>query len=152
MSYVYFLEAECEGRPVKIGLSKDPVRKLSFFETSSPVPVRYVLVMPGGSSLLKTLHSRFASTQMHGHWFKMSPDIESYIEEQSHVSAAVAEKADRSGWPLLSVGSAAQLLGVSRDEIDRLCREGLLKPVYTSGGHRRFNQDALLDYRGITFT
>lgn len=42
---------------------------------------------------------------------------------------------------------AARRLGVSLFTMDNIVKKGLLKPFYTPGGHRRFTEDLLEEYK-----
>ncbi len=44
---------------------------------------------------------------------------------------------------LLSIGQATNYLNVSRASIDRWQGQGILRPFYTPGGHRRFRESDL---------
>jgi excisionase family DNA binding protein len=42
-------------------------------------------------------------------------------------------------WEKVGVADAAFYIGVSVRTIDRYCSDGVLRPSYTPGGHRRFS-------------
>ncbi len=50
---------------------------------------------------------------------------------------------------LLSISQATKLLNISRASIDRWQVKGLIAPLYTPGGHRRFKRSDLLDMLGL---
>src|SRR5579862_5544288 len=71
---------------------------------------------------------------------------------QCSVCAARSTVQTRSCWiesavmPQLTVGQAAELLGVSPDTVRRLADRGELKASRTQGGRRRFDGAALARY------
>jgi len=75
---VYFVASE-NGKRVKIGRSINPASRLKSLQSGSPSALRLVAVWPGGNSLERQLHERFATSRLHGEWFAMSAAIAMYI-------------------------------------------------------------------------
>lgn len=75
---IYFIEG---GGFVKIGFTRDFSRRLPHIKTSSPFPITVLLVVPAHTSDEKRLHKRFANARLHGEWFKLTPEIQAYIDE-----------------------------------------------------------------------
>jgi hypothetical protein len=86
--YVYVLRAP-DGTS-KIGIAGDPAQRLRDLQTGSPVVLKLVGVMPGGLSLERLLHRRFAAHRLHGEWF--SPAIQDDLDQLLAVL-------DLSRWP-----------------------------------------------------
>jgi len=61
-------------RPVKIGVSDDPEKRLSDLQTGSPVPLVLLWQVHGGQRLEAMLHERFATYRTHGEWFDFGDD------------------------------------------------------------------------------
>jgi hypothetical protein len=54
---------------IKIGSSRDPLKRLSALRAGSASSVDFVWLAEGGSALEMFLHERFAERRMHGEWF-----------------------------------------------------------------------------------
>jgi excisionase family DNA binding protein len=145
MAYIYFLEHPVPGGLIKIGRSKNPEKRVAYFQAHSPVPLSLLFFMEGDAKLESKLHRRFSEFRRHGDWFEPSGEILKFIEEQRE---ALLQNV---GEPLLSVGEAADFLDLRPQDVLRLCEHGELSPVYTKGGHRRFRQADLEATQGITF-
>lgn len=74
---VYFIAA---GGMIKIGISKDPERRIAELGRSSPLPLSILAIIPGGRNREKSLHERFAEHRKHGEWFTECQDILDYIK------------------------------------------------------------------------
>lgn len=48
---------------------------------------------------------------------------------------------------IISLDEASKLLGVCKETLRRLDRNGNLKPILTKGGHRRYDKDEIIQYR-----
>jgi hypothetical protein len=70
--FVYFIEAASE-RLYKIGQTGNARKRVSSIQTSSPVPLRLVLLIETDSrrTLEKRYHHRFAMDQVRGEWFEL---------------------------------------------------------------------------------
>lgn len=68
-SFVYVIRGRSK-TPIKIGVAKDPMRRLASLQTGNPHKLRLLLVLPGGESLERELHGRFAGARLPGgEWF-----------------------------------------------------------------------------------
>lgn len=65
---VYFVQAE-NGGPVKIGVAKDPARRMAELQAMSPYTLRILATVEGGFRREKELHAQFADWRLHGEWF-----------------------------------------------------------------------------------
>jgi hypothetical protein len=65
---VYFIEGP--GRAVKIGTARDLRKRVACLQTGSPVRLRVLATVSGGSKLEREYHRRFAEHALHGEWFK----------------------------------------------------------------------------------
>lgn len=77
-SFVYFMTA---GNKVKIGVSKNPRRRLDDLKTGSSrlVSIRYV--MPGDRQKERELHTLFAEYRVNGEWFLFTSAIKEWIAQ-----------------------------------------------------------------------
>lgn len=75
---VYFIQSE-RGGPVKIGMSKDPQKRLEQIQTNHPDRLRLLAVERGGKKEEAKLHERFGALRLKGEWFRPGPDLMRYI-------------------------------------------------------------------------
>ncbi|MEU4490070.1 GIY-YIG nuclease family protein [Streptomyces purpurascens] len=54
---------------IKIGSSRDPLKRLAALRTGSASSVDFVWLAEGGAALETFLHAQFAERRMHGEWF-----------------------------------------------------------------------------------
>lgn len=67
-SYVYFIQEE--GGLVKIGVAKDPDRRLKDLRAGNPRELVLLGTMRGGRDVEFELHNTFASYRERGEWFR----------------------------------------------------------------------------------
>lgn len=77
---IYFISENYRENPVKIGISGDPVRRLSEIQSFHPVNLQIAARAPGKRLHEKKLHQKFSELRMRGEWFRPSPDLTSIIE------------------------------------------------------------------------
>lgn len=84
MGHVYFIQAECREKVVKIGWTKNSVRdRLSHLRVGSPVPLKGIGVIPGTLGLEYEIQVRFHEACSHGEWYKPVPELLAYIRENA---------------------------------------------------------------------
>lgn len=71
---VYFIGAD-EG-PVKIGVTCNVEQRLQNLQTASPVRLRVLATIAGGSGLERGYHEAWSHYRLHGEWFERSKQIE----------------------------------------------------------------------------
>jgi len=77
---IYFIKSE--NNYVKIGYTKDnPKKRLSAIQGYCPLRLEILLVIPGGFSVEKNLHSKFEKYRIHGEWFNLPKSILREIEK-----------------------------------------------------------------------
>ncbi|MFI6512149.1 GIY-YIG nuclease family protein [Streptosporangium sp. NPDC050855] len=64
-----YLVGSDEVRPVKIGVSFNPDRRVEELQVGSPVALRILWRAPGGRDMERVLHACFRSYWKHGEWF-----------------------------------------------------------------------------------
>lgn len=79
---IYFMQARAGGL-IKIGLARDPKKRLSKVQAFCPVPLRMIGTMPGDVEAEKALHIRFDGLRRHGEWFIPDPSLIEFIERSS---------------------------------------------------------------------
>jgi hypothetical protein len=80
VSYVYFaLLGSGRGIKVKIGVARDPRRRLLGMRAAMPGEARIYYVTPGSNDLEKQLHALFSGDHIHGEWFVFSRSIKEWI-------------------------------------------------------------------------
>lgn len=81
LSYVYFIFAPDVDR-VKIGISKQPNRRLQALQRSSPVDLELLGIFPGTEDEESRLHSHFAKYLYRDEWFEVRGELLDWIEER----------------------------------------------------------------------
>lgn len=77
-SFVYFIGGETGA--IKIGVARQPYRRLATLQSSSPIPLRILAMAMGGQKEERFFHERFAAHRLHGEWFTPAPEILTEIE------------------------------------------------------------------------
>ncbi len=77
---VYFLQ-QGDGGPIKIGIAEGTRldRRLKQLQTASPLPLRLLGIIEGGSDLERRLHEKFAGCRLEGEWFSAAPDLLRFV-------------------------------------------------------------------------
>ena len=75
----YFVQAGPDG-PIKIGITTDFDKRLRSLQTSSPLPLRILGVVP--KDIEDDCHVALAEWRVHGEWFKPVPEVLAFIDEQ----------------------------------------------------------------------
>ncbi|MET3481579.1 GIY-YIG nuclease family protein [Methylobacterium sp. 1973] len=74
MSFVYFVHAPSVNL-VKIGRSVDPERRFSELRLLSPVDLKVIGVVNGGSLVEAQFHRQFDHLHSHGEWFHATKEL-----------------------------------------------------------------------------
>lgn len=77
-SFVYFLT---DGVDIKIGRSARPNSRLSDLQIGHPAKLTLLGTMPGGTALEGALHTLFDASKIRGEWYKDSPKLREFIEQ-----------------------------------------------------------------------
>lgn len=64
---IYFIQA---GKYVKIGYSKDPSQRLKELQTSNPVKLKLLAILPGWYTTEAEFHRVFARFRVNREWFR----------------------------------------------------------------------------------
>jgi hypothetical protein len=75
-TFVYFIRG---GEHIKIGWSKDPLKRLEQLRTGCPYPLEMLGCMAGEESDERALHEHFAHLRERGEWFKAEPWLLAHI-------------------------------------------------------------------------
>jgi hypothetical protein len=77
---VYFIQAGKAG-PIKIGRTVGKVgARMATLQTGSPEPLMLLAAVPGGASVERGIHERFADLRLRGEWFRREPTLLAFIE------------------------------------------------------------------------
>jgi hypothetical protein len=68
---VYVIQAAESGR-IKIGVARDPYRRLAELQVGSPEQLELIGVAPGGRKRELELHAELRHDRLHGEWFELS--------------------------------------------------------------------------------
>lgn len=60
---------------VKIGLARDPAKRLSALQGAHASQLDLIAVITGGRNRERELHERFADARLRGEWFADTPEI-----------------------------------------------------------------------------
>lgn len=69
MSFVYFIQAGYNG-PIKIGVARDPAKRLCGLQVANAERLSLLGVLPGGFALEKALHAKLSADRIYGEWFE----------------------------------------------------------------------------------
>lgn len=78
MSHVYFIQTA--SGPIKIGISKNPGRRLSALQTAAHEPLTLLHSTIGDEALEKRLHADLAEHRLDGEWFRDCPAVREAME------------------------------------------------------------------------
>ena len=73
--FVYFIQSEMAGQPIKIGYTKNIESRLKQLQTGHPASLALLGQLPGPQSLETSLHKTFAADRLYGEWFKPSAPL-----------------------------------------------------------------------------
>jgi hypothetical protein len=80
---IYFIQAGPRG-PIKIGHTRRDIElRLADLQTGNGMALTLLGSIPGGPSLERELHKRFASDLSHGEWFSASAELVAYLAGHS---------------------------------------------------------------------
>ena len=86
---VYFIQAGGHGRPIKVGYSKNPSKRLKQLQTGCPYKLNLLFTIPGNKKKEAELHYQFRFLQytgdepLKGEWFIPDPMILCLKEDDS---------------------------------------------------------------------
>jgi hypothetical protein len=82
VGHIYFILAPLAGL-IKIGFAgKDPKIRLTNLSNMSPIPLILVGSIKGSFVTERDLHLRFEGLRSHGEWFRLSPELQTFLVEQ----------------------------------------------------------------------
>jgi hypothetical protein len=71
---LYFIQAE-SGGPIKIGIARDPERRLATLQTGNPEPLVIRRQIRCSADMERRLHALFRSAHIQGEWFRPIPAL-----------------------------------------------------------------------------
>jgi hypothetical protein len=80
---VYFVQGETGAGPIKIGTTTNIKSRLSALSVSSPVKLKLLAAIPGGTKVEADMHQRFRRHRLHGEWFSPAQELLDFIERAS---------------------------------------------------------------------
>jgi hypothetical protein len=126
---IYFLQS---GDRVKIGYSRDPKKRIEAIARSSPHECKLTCLVAGEVVDERELHERFGAFRIHGEWFFLSPEIQSFIKDRESELEETLVSApgpmDNEPWQKraklagLTQKTIAKLLGLAENSVSRQLR------------------------------
>lgn len=71
---VYFISAE-DTNLVKIGYSKDPIKRLAVLQHMSPIKVGFLKIVRGDRQKEHEIHVKLQDCRSHGEWFRFTSKL-----------------------------------------------------------------------------
>jgi hypothetical protein len=81
--WVYFVQWASTPWMVKIGFSSSPRDRFASFLTSSPDTLVVLKIFEGNIDDEKDLHEKFAACRDKREWFRLSPSLKKYLQEEA---------------------------------------------------------------------
>jgi hypothetical protein len=88
-SYVYAIRC---GDYVKVGVAKNPMRRLSDLQTAVPYRLELIGLMVGGFEVEKRLHRLMAESHHRGEWFELNSSTRYVIDANMATSTPAVEQ------------------------------------------------------------
>ena len=92
-NYIYFAICRAGKNPskndkVKIGISRNPEKRISNLQTGSPydIFIWYKFPVKSAKIMERNLHEKFKYFRIKGEWFKMHKTIEEFVEIHKNIS------------------------------------------------------------------
>jgi hypothetical protein len=76
--HVYFIQAGIDG-PIKVGMSRDPARRLITLQGANPAELTLLAVVEGNRDDERAIHERFSDCRIRGEWFEPTPELLAFI-------------------------------------------------------------------------
>lgn len=81
--FVYVIGMETDKTVVKIGFATNVDDRRSTLQTSSHHALKILLAVKGTVASEKDLHRKFAADHIRGEWFRLSPQIEEFVAQNT---------------------------------------------------------------------
>ena len=78
--YLYFIQADIQNGPIKIGYTENIERRVSMLKSQSAVPLRILKVIEGGHRDEVKIHKMFNDARLHHEWFNPVPELIDFID------------------------------------------------------------------------
>jgi len=89
--FVYYIQEEMDGS-IKIGWSKDPLRRLTDHETSNPRDLRMVVYVKGSQEDEKEIQKKYSKFKTKGEWFRPEKPLLVHIEREKSKFFEIVQK------------------------------------------------------------
>ena len=89
--WVYFVQWANSPSMVKIGYSASPRERFASFLTCSPDTLVVIKIFEGDQEDEKLLHERFAGCRERREWFRLSPLLKKYLQEEARCQTLQAK-------------------------------------------------------------
>ncbi len=88
--WVYFAQVAIPDGPIKIGISKNPERRISILQESMPYDLVCLGVIGGNFKLEKRLHMALQGDRLRCEWFRPSADLLVFIGKYAKPLTSIA--------------------------------------------------------------
>jgi len=89
--HLYFIECEVTGI-LKIGISKNPEKRLRNLQSSSPTKLKLRAVFANKGHWEQSLHKQFNYTHSHDEWFYPNNEIEQLLAQYECINSLYPEQ------------------------------------------------------------
>lgn len=80
--WVYFIRSGDRFGPVKIGITRNPARRLAALQTANSEELQLLAVCPNWDGCFEqSLHETLSASRLQGEWFRRSADLVQAIEK-----------------------------------------------------------------------
>lgn len=88
----YVIQGDDEARVVKVGRSRDPVRRVAGLLSGIPFNARLVAILGDGARREREMKELLASERMRGEWFKPSSALNEYLSTSRAENAVLSRQ------------------------------------------------------------
>lgn len=174
--YVYFIQ-EITSKFIKIGFAASVASRKAIIQSSNPHEVIILGIMEGGAKEEAIIHEQFSHLRIRGEWYKSNEDLLNFIKHNSITGpipvnlnkkvlqfndkktkageeckdliklADAAKMDDSENEELISIDTAAAMLGVSKQTVRNWEEKGRIIAERSTGNHRRYKKTAIFDFK-----
>lgn len=77
-TWIYYIRVGVDG-PIKIGLARDPMRRMRHLQSANPYPLHLLAVEPGTAEDEEQIHRAFMDARLRGEWFRPTEAVLDHV-------------------------------------------------------------------------